>query len=319
MPESLEKRLVLGVDIGGTKTLVGLIDPAGRVVSYTRTMTPASDGPDAILDRVAHLATELVQSSTHPALACGVGSAGTVDADGMVVASTTHLRDWAGTDLVGGLRKRLGLPTVALNDVHAAALGESWAGGSGGAGRMLYVAAGTGIGGAIVTDGRLLRGAHGAAGSIGHMATNLEVGRLCSCGAIDHVEAFASGPGIELSYRETTGTDGRVPLREIGLRAINGEAAAASAITDAASLLGAALADAVCLVDCESVVLGGGVLGLGEIFVDPLRRRVGQRLRTQHLEPRVSVVSLGNDAAMVGSGLLAHRLLGGEPSETAFV
>lgn len=318
MSSSQNSRLTLGVDIGGTKTLVGIVDRDGGVLDSVRAATPADAGAEAILDTVARLVAGLRATAPAAVLACGVGSAGTISDAGTVLSATDHLAGWTGTDLVSELEARLDLPAVAVNDVHAAALGESWAGYPSAADRSLLVAVGTGIGGALIVGGKLVRGANGAAGSIGHVRTVRSEARVCSCGGVDHLEAYASGPGMELTYRELTHTDRRVSLREIGVLADGGEREAASVLREAAELLGDSLADAACLVDPGVVFLAGGVLGLGARFIEPVQRRVADRLGTPPLNPEVRPATLGSDAALVGAGLLAQRLLDGAELDALF-
>ncbi|GIT81192.1 transcriptional regulator [Leifsonia sp. LS1] len=292
--------VVVGIDIGGTKTAAALVRPDGRLAHRVEAPTPASQGAEAILDTVAALAAETARRAGGVPAAYGVGSAGGFDEHGTVVHSTDHLAGWSGTDVAGGLRARLGAPVAVVNDVHAAALGEQWAGAPDG---FLFVAVGTGIGGAVVSDGRLLRGASGMAGSVGHVRIPSSRRRICSCGGVDHVEAFASGPGIELTYAEFSARS--LGLREIGRLARGGDVVAAQVIRLAAEELGESLAASVVAVDPGTVLIGGGVSGLGELFVGPLAERLRASLRPPFSAVQVTVAHAGPDAALVGAGRLA--------------
>jgi glucokinase len=315
---AIHERLVLGVDIGGTKILAGVIDRQGKSLLTVRGVTPANAGPEAILDAVGMLAVQLRSETSGLVSACGVGSAGTIGPTGIVLRATDHVLDWAGTDVVAGLRSRLKLPTVAVNDVHAASFGELWAGDCKGTARMLFVAVGTGVGGAVIAGGRVLRGATGAAGSIGHMPSRIARGRMCSCGELDHVEAFASGPGMERTYREATEDDEGIGLTEIAALARGGDPTANSVIVDAAQILGDAIVTAVCLTDPGLVVVGGGVLGMAELFMTPLKNQIEKELPITLRATTVRAAFLGNEAAMVGAGLLAHRTLDGLGLDSVF-
>lgn len=200
-----------------------------------------------------------------------------------------------------GLTRRLGAPAIVVNDVHAAALGERVAGAV--PDRFLFVAVGTGIGGAVVSDGRVLRGASGMAGSVGHVRIPSSRRRICSCGGVDHVEAFASGPGIELTYAEFTGRASG--LREIGRLAAGGDVVAAQVIRVAAEDLGESLASSVVAVDPGVVVIGGGVSGLGELFTAPLAERLRGALQRPFSDVEVVLARAGTDAALLGAGSLA--------------
>ncbi|WP_025156841.1 ROK family protein [Leifsonia aquatica] len=292
--------VVVGIDIGGTKTAAAIVDRAGRVSHRVERPTPAREGAEAILDAAAAVAAEAVVRSGAVPVAYGVGSAGAFDERGVVVHATDHLAGWCGTDAAGGLAARLGAPVRVINDVHAAALGERALGGA--PDRFLFVAVGTGIGGAVVADGRVQRGASGMAGSVGHVRIPASRRRVCSCGGVDHVEAFASGPGIELTYAEFTGRG--VGLREIGRLAGGGDVVAAQVIRVAAEDLGESLASAVVTVDPGTVVIGGGVAGLGRLFLDPLAGRLRATLRPPFSGVEVVAARAGNDAALLGAAAL---------------
>ena len=306
----------LGLDIGGTKISAGLVDPDGRTSHVAGVPTPARSGATAILDAVEGLARDITRVAGIKPRAIGLGSAGTFDSVGLVTYATDHLAGWAGTPVAEELERRLGMPVVVVNDVHAAALGELWTGSARGEERMLFVAVGTGIGGAIITGGRVVRGANGMAGSVGHVRVHADRERTCSCGGADHVEAFASGPGIELSYRELNGSV--LGLADIGGRAREGERDAVRTIRSSAELLGESLASAVTLSDPGTVVLGGGVLGLGVLFSTPLAEALRTNLRPPFSGVDVRAAQLGNRACIVGAAGLAIRVLEGATVDQFF-
>ncbi|MCI0157740.1 ROK family protein [Leifsonia shinshuensis] len=299
--------LVVGIDIGGTKTAAAVVGLDGTLAHRVEAPTPARAGADAILDTAARLVAEAAEragAADGPG-SVGVGSAGAFDDHGVVVHATDHLAGWLGTDVAGGLRARLGVPVAVENDVHAAALGEHWAGGA--PERFLFVAVGTGLGGAVVSDGSVLRGASGMAGSVGHVRIPTLRHRVCSCGGADHLEAFASGPGIELSYAEATGRG--LGLREIARQAAAGDTVAARVIREAAELLGESLASAVVTIDPGLVLIGGGVSGLGTGLTAPLAERLHADLRPPFAGVRVELARTGADAALLGAGRLGRELL----------
>ncbi|OUC95802.1 ROK family protein [Streptosporangium minutum] len=193
--------LVVGVDIGGTKTSAGLVDSSGTLLAVRTLPTPAAQGPAAVLDTAVGLVGE-VASGAGDVTAVGVGSAGVVDPRrGVIVSATGAITGWAGTDLRGEVSRRLGLPVAVGNDVHAHALGEQWRGAAAGYADVLLVAVGTGIGASVVLGGRVLRGAHSVAGHAGHVPAVAAAGRPCPCGGNGHVEAVASGPAMLAEYR----------------------------------------------------------------------------------------------------------------------
>ncbi|MFF1879602.1 ROK family protein [Leifsonia sp. NPDC058230] len=316
-PATPEADATVGIDIGGTKIAAAVVDRRGRLSHRSEVSTPASEGPDAILDAAAELASRVAAAAGIRPNRFGVGSAGAFDERGRVVHATDHLTGWAGTDAAAGLERRLDAHAIVVNDVHAAALGELWSGGAADLHRFLFVAVGTGIGGAAVTGSRVVRGASGMAGSVGHVRIVSPRRRVCSCGGIDHVEAFASGPGIERTYLEFTGRSRG--LRDIARLGRDGDVVAAEVIRRAAEELGESLAAAVTLFDAGVVVLGGGVSGVGELFTAPLASRLRAELPSPFSTVAVRPAILGGDAALLGAGGLALRVDAGEPYSSFFV
>ncbi|MGW4404106.1 ROK family protein [Nonomuraea sp. NPDC004702] len=210
--------VVLGIDIGGTKTAAALI-PASATGGETeihlpaRVPTPAEGGAAAVLAAALELAEDRLtqaRAAGMDVIACGVGSAGTIGDNGVVTHATDALPGWRGTDLATAFTQRLGLPVTVLNDVHAWALGEARHGAARGSRLALVLTIGTGVGGALVRDGELLRGRNGMAGSLGHtpavLPPNADADRPCPCGATGHLEAYASGPAILSAYHARGGT-----------------------------------------------------------------------------------------------------------------
>lgn len=297
--------LAIGVDIGGTKIAVGVVDQGGNRVDSTLTAsTPAMEDANAILGEVTRLVA--VARALHPSIVgIGVGSAGVFDTDGVVSSATELLAGWTGTPVSARIAKATGLQVVTVNDVHAIAVGESHAGAASGVDSALIVAVGTGVGGAYLQNGELVRGRTGIAGSIGHTVGAGPEIRRCSCGQTDHVEPHASGPGIELTYRQMSGR--QASLRDIAAAARNGDRAAMASIRLGAASMGGAIASAINLLDPALVVVGGGVAQVGDSYFDALRESVASH--TLAAAARIDIVpaALGTDAAIIGGGILAHR------------
>ncbi|AMM20180.1 hypothetical protein AX769_08390 [Frondihabitans sp. PAMC 28766] len=257
---------LLGIDLGGTKIAAAFVHGDGRVHLRHTAATPANSGAGAVLDAIVGLAREVLdtEGAETPA-GCGIGAAGVIDPKtGSVVSATDSLPGWSGTPLRSELERRLGLPVTAINDVQAHALGEAVRGAGAGHGTVLTIAAGTGIGGALVVDGRLLAGRHGAAGHYGHIASPAAIGRPCPCGGTGHVEAVASGPALHALYAESGGS--AADALEVFALAADGDARAVSAVDRAASALGSMIGGLVNEIDPDLVVLGGGLAGSGETW-----------------------------------------------------
>ncbi|MEV0269155.1 ROK family protein [Hamadaea sp. NPDC050747] len=286
---------VIGVDIGGTKTLAAAVGADGVIGERVRVPTPAADGPDAVLAAAVDAARRAAAGVG--VVACGVGTAGAVDPSGRISHATASLPGWTGTDVRGAFEAALGLTTVVLNDVHAMALSEA----AGEAGTVLVVAAGTGVGGALLQDGVLVAGEHGLAGSVGHLPSVVRDGRPCGCGGVDHVEAYAAGPAIAADYAARRRFPGPVALEAVAAAAADGDAAALAAIDLGARVLGAGLAAAATLLDPVAMVLGGGVLHLGGRYLSTVREEVAAHSLGETGRAAVRTTAWGPAAVVAGA------------------
>ncbi|PZG02454.1 ROK family protein [Micromonospora deserti] len=289
----------VGLDIGGTKTVAGLVGPDGAVLARRRMPTPARSGPDAVLDAAALLAAELLDAAgTGPV---GVGTAGTLDpATGTIRYATDSLPGWSGTRVADALTARLARPVRVANDVDAAALGECWVGAGRGRRHLLLVAVGTGLGGAVIRDGRVETGARGTAGEVAHLPTP-GAGRLrCGCGRYGHLEAIASGSGLSAAYTLATGV--RVSGQAVADRAAAGDPTAQQVLGRAGSALGAALAGLVALLDPQAVLVAGGAAGA---LLPAATAAYAAELPAGWAGVPLLPAALGPDAVVVGAARLA--------------
>jgi glucokinase len=285
----------IGVDIGGTKIAVGLVDDNGELRATTAAPTPA-DGARAVLAKAAALIAELGGKPT----AIGVGATGVIDPiEGVVRSATGILPGWQGTPVRAELSRLTGLPVSVDNDVRAFALAEAGLGAGRPYGRVLYVSVGTGVGGALTEDGRLVRGARGTAGEIGHLLVSARGPISCGCGRFDHLESVAAGSAIAVAAGESA-----VPAVVDRMRA--GDDAARAVITHAATVLGRALAGFVTAVDLDAVVIGGGVSRIGAEFHNPLAGALRADVRPPGRAMPVLPAALGADAPLIGAALLAR-------------
>jgi glucokinase len=330
--------LALGVDVGGTKMLGCVLDPErpGTVLVEHRVDTPV--GAVALIDGLAELAAALLAEvsslgpdPSHPAGAVGsVGSAGAVGSVGVglpalvdhdsVLRFAPHLPGV--TDLAVGrlLDARVGLPVTVDNDANCAVVAEAAAGAAVGRREVLMITLGTGIGGGIITGGRLLRGARGFAGEPGHMTVQRN-GVPCPCGQRGCWECYASGRGLGHLAREAA-SEGRAPsvlARAGGLDEIRGEHVVdAAADGDPGALavmaefgwwVAVGLANLANLLDPEVIVLGGGLVDAGDVLLDPVRRSYGTlTLGGGHREPPpIEPARLGSSAGAIGAALVGAQ------------
>jgi glucokinase len=311
----------IGVDIGGTKILAGTVTDDGEIVSTARRETPRSDAAD-VLELVADVVDELVRGSDAPIEGVGVGVAGLVDADRAKVFFAPNLK-WSQVPARTLLEARTGLPVVIENDGNIAAWGEYRFGAGRGARDLTLVTVGTGIGGGIVIDGRLFRGAHGAAGEIGHINA-VPDGRPCGCGRNGCLEQYASGnalvrearllaadrraeAGILLALGD--GTPEGVQGLHITEAARAGDPIALEAFGIVGTWLGRGLADLAAVLDPDVFVIGGGVSDAGDLLLASARQTLTDKLIGQQNRPApvVRVAELTNSAGLVGAADLARQ------------
>ncbi|WP_245708963.1 ROK family protein [Ruania alba] len=262
---------MIGVDLGGTKTAGAVVDLDGQVLTRTAVPTPAAGGAAALLDAVAALVTDLAGSVNALVRGVGIGTAGVVDVpSGRIVAATDILPGWAGTAVPAGLRARVpalgAMPVHVQNDVDAHAAGEVWLGAAAGLDTVLLIAVGTGVGGAVVRHGQVLRGAHRMSGDVAHMPTPGAEGLRCACGRLGHLEALASGPSLHRYYLASGGDPHSPDTRDVVARAQAGEETAIRAVRTAATALGRAMAGAAAVLDPDAVIITGGMAGAGALW-----------------------------------------------------
>lgn len=295
---------MIAVDLGGTKIRAGVVD-GGRVAHVHSTATPAHRGAVAVLDAVADLVTRVYTTAASQGLtprALGVGSAGVIDPDrGVVVSATDALPGWAGTDLVTQLRLRTRLPVRAVNDVHAHALGEAHFGAATGTADSMLVAVGTGIGAGVICHGRLVTGRNAAAGHIGHVPCALAADLPCPCGAAGHLEAIASGPAVLAEYRRSGGRSAASSTQSLVAEARDGNPVARAAFATAGRALGSALGGLANVLSPEVIILGGGLVGAGDLWWPHVQRAFDQELIPALRSIQLQQAQLGGDAALIGA------------------
>jgi glucokinase len=312
--------LTIGVDIGGTKVLGGVVDPQGRVLVQTRRETPAADVP-LTLQLIIEVVREL--AAAYPVAAVGVGAAGWIDATRSRVLFAPNLA-WRDEPLRDKVAAEVDLPVVVENDANVAAWAEFQFGAARDASdSMVLFTVGTGIGGGIVLGGELVRGAHGMAAELGHVSA-VPGGHPCGCGRRGCLEQYASGtalvrfaqaaareePGRAAGLLELAGGDGQaVTGPMVTAAARSGDEVACAAFGEIGRWLGLGLADLVQVLDPQVLVIGGGVVDAGELLLGPARAALSAALGQRGQLPLAPVVAarMGNVAGVVGAADLARR------------
>lgn len=303
---------VIGVDVGGTKIAAALVAADGRVSAPVRAPTPAAQGGTAVLATVARLVGEVAAAgAAADRCAVGIGTAGIVDPRcGVIVGSTDAIRDWRGTRVAERVGAATGRRVAVVNDVTAFLLAEHAYGAARGLTQVLAVTVGTGIGGALLVDGRVLRGHRDVAGEVGHLVAPDATGLPCPCGRRGHLEAVASGPAMTADYARRTGESG-VALPAVVARELEGDLVARAVLCDAGSALGTTLGGFVNAVAPELVVLGGGVVVGSDVYVTAAREALARAVLPTLADTRMVRGELGPDATLIGAAVAARDALPG--------
>ncbi len=307
----------IGIDFGGTSIKSGLACD-GKILRRGEAIdTQKCHGPDAIVDALVEVIEQLRRSEEAPA-AIGIGLPGLVDSVGGIVHELTNVEGWNDVPLRAVLRGRTGLPVTIENDANAMAYGE-WKYGAARDGRhVVCITLGTGVGGALILDGRLYRGAQLGAGEIGHMSIDLH-GRPGPFGNDGGLEEYVGNSQIAARAAERYAAAGQprpatdcTPIH-LDEAARAGDPIALALWEDLGTEIGAALASVVWILNPDTIIIGGGVAKAGELLLAPIRRAI--RGRTQeviHEKLRVLPAALGNDAGIVGCAALALAALAAE-------
>ena len=312
------KGLAIGVDIGGTKVAAGVVDAEGRILREARRSTPGND-PRAVEQVIVELVEELGRG--HRIWSVGIGAAGWMDLDGATVLFSPHLA-WRNEPLRDNLQRLLRRPVLLTNDADAAGWAE-WRFGAGrGESRLVCITLGTGIGGAMVMDGRLERGRFGVAGEFGHQII-MPGGHRCECGNRGCWEQYASGNALGREARELASANS--PVAQELLKAVDGRAdlitgvivtelakagnaTARELLEDVGEWLGLGLANLAAALDPGTFVIGGGLCDAGELLVAPARKAFARNLTGRGFRPaaRIELAALGPNAGLIGAADLSR-------------
>jgi glucokinase len=311
--------LACGIDVGGTKIAGGVVDDTGTIVEELQVVSPATD-VHAIEEAIEKLVTEL--RTRHDIAAVGVGAAGYIDRARSVVLFAPNLA-WRDLDLKADLERQLDLPVVVENDANAAAWGEFQFGAGHDVEDLLLVTVGTGVGGGVVLDGSLYRGAFGVGAEIGHMRV-VPDGIRCGCGNRGCFEMYASGTALvrEARAAATAGSLLAADLIEraggdpagitgplITEAARDGDTFALEHLAELGRWLGEGIASLTAVLDPSVVVIGGGVSGAADLLLDPVRQAFAAQLTGRGHRPMLEIrkAMLGNRAGLIGAADLTRH------------
>jgi glucokinase len=311
---------ILAADFGGTRLRAAVVDETGAVSGRREVESP--DQREGVLPIVLSLLEATVEEAGGHVDACCIASAGMIDAVRGRVIISPNIPGFRGLELTGPVAERLGIPAYIENDASAAALGEFRFGAGREYRHFAHLTLGTGIGGGLVLDGRLYRGARGFAGEFGHMTID-PTGPDCSCGSRGCVEAFASGTafarrakrlvesGRSRILAEVVGAD--EPSGEHLLAAAqNGDALSEAEIRNGGHCLGLGVGSLINLLNPEAITLSGGLLAMGDLYLEPMKKAIAATAFGPTTGVAIRLSELGDDAGLLGAAAVALEYLGRE-------
>ncbi len=303
-------KYVFGVDIGGTTVKIGLFSTDGVMLDKWEITTRTDEGGKYILSDVAESVKNKMSEkdiNKEEVVGVGMGVPGPVKEDGTVLRCVNL--GWGIFNAAEQLSELLGLPVKAGNDANMAALGEMWQGGGKGYKNIVMVTLGTGVGGGIIINGKMLSGSNGAAGEIGHMTVNSDETEMCTCGKRGCLEQYTSATGLVRAAKIALNNSDRpsklrsvqyISAKEIFDAAKDGDDMAMELVEEHGRILGSALAQIACITDPEAFVIGGGVSRAGSVLIETANKYYVQNAFHACKKTKFELAQLGNDAGMYG-------------------
>lgn len=312
--------LVLAADLGGTHLRVAAIEQTGKIQFRSKRQTPKADKPDVIVEAIVDAVNDCRKSDAMAGksiAAVSIAVPGTVSFNERRVMTVPNLPCLENFDLGPVLQERLGCSVLIENDANAAAVGEKWLGAARGYQNVICITLGTGVGGGIILDGKLLRGVDGSAGEIGHISVDPFSGVRCKCGNEGCLEVYASGTGIvRMAIESLSGqamwtlqAEGALTAERLFAAAMNGDKLALNVFRRMGSYLGVGIANLVNLLNPEIVVIGGGVANGWELFEESMLSTVARRsFPAPAKRVKITRAQCGDDAGLLGAAKLMFAM-----------
>jgi len=296
------------IDIGGTKIAVGLVDDNGKVLARQESPTQAEAGYDHALSRMIAMLRETARTANTQLSGIGIGSTGMVYGSTGEIGDADFLPGWKGRNPVEDLSRALNVTAALENDGDAAALGEAAWGAGEGKSRLIYITVGTGIGGGIILDGHLYRGAGMSHPEVGHHVID-STGPLCSCGLRGCWEVLATGPAMAAWFNQQLCSPRKdLTAKEISELAQQGDALARRALEREARYLGLGLANLINLFVPDMIVMGGSVMKSAATLLPGIRKVIAEGCRFVPADrTEIALASLGEDANLIGAARVWHH------------
>ena len=311
--QPINRGLVFAVDLGGTYLRIALVDGSGKIHQQSKQRTPKGESPDCVVEALVYAAGNWKSEAGPPIVAASIMVPGTVDTNNATVVQAPNLPSLTNFSLKAVLEDRLGWPVLLENDANAAAVGEMWLGAARGCRDVVSVTLGTGVGGGVILDGELWRGAHGSAGEIGHSTVDPFSGLKCKCGNVGCLELFASATAIVRMTREGLSRfPGSVLNREeltaerVYDAGRDGDELALSVFREFGTYLGIGLANLINIIDPEIIVIAGGAVNGWDLFASYMQAEVNERaVRATAHQVKIAAAQCGDNAGLLGAARLA--------------
>ena len=308
------KEYAFGIDLGGTTAKIGLFTTSGALLEKWEVATDTSNAGEHILENLAAAVLgKMKEQSIQPEQVegVGIGVPGPVLDSSIVPIVCANLGGWGERTVSAQLSGLLdGLKVLVGNDANVAALGEIWMGAAKGAKNAVMVTLGTGVGGGVVVNGKVIDGVHGAGGEIGHITVNRHETAVCGCGKRGCLEQYSSATGVVRCMKKLLDENPDTPCvlrgtefaaKDVFDAARNGDALAAREVDEMSDTLGMALANIASTVDPEAFLVGGGVARAGDVLFAPLNKHFQEYAFKSCRETPIKQASLGNDAGIYGA------------------
>ena len=313
----MKEKYSIGVDLGGTKVKVGIVNGNGRIIQRVSVSTFAEEGPEKVIAQIKKGIYSLLLTNKKQIQGIGIGSPGTVSSKKGTVENPPNLPGWKKVHLGRIITKEFGLPTFVENDANAAAIGELIYGAGKDIKNFIMITLGTGVGGGIIYNGKLFRGEFGGAGEIGHITIDYN-GPKCNCGSYGCLETYLGNKYItkniseklkknksSLIYKLTDNNLKKLNPKIIHDASLLGDKFSIKVIENLGETLGYGLASVVNLLDISTIIIGGGVAGFGKPLFNSVKKTLKARVLTP-IRPRIKVkqAKLKNNAGIKGASSL---------------
>ena len=308
--------LTIGIDIGGTKISAGVVDSSGNLIDSSRCSTPTEGGKE-LISSVINLIKEF--NKKYEIKGIGISIAALISSDYGTIVGAPNIANLSKLNFANEIKEEFKLPIIIENDANAAMWAEFKFGNAKGLNPVMFFIIGTGVGGGLVIDGKLFKGANGIGAEFGHMCV-VPNGILCGCGAKGCIEQYASGGALiryaneallanpDKSEEVLSFGEGKLSGTALTKAAKAGNELALAAFSKQADWLGLACASYSLIIDPQAIIIGGGVVDAGELFLAPVRAAMRKYMpfAESHVPPKIIAAKFGNDAGLIGAADLVR-------------